>query len=323
MEGADEVLALREVDRGLAADRGVDLADQRRRHLDERAARACTSRRRTRRGRPPCRRRARRRRRPGAPPGWRAGAAASRTPAASWPPRPTAPSAAPTCTPARLDERRRERREPRGRRPPASATTKACAARPRSGRRVAAPAITPDADRHVVGPPRDRDGHAVQRSSSTIASATSPGIARCRRRRGGELPVQRLALARGAARRSPAARINGRSGVGLAPATREHRERHVQEHARARVAQRDPVRGLEHHPAAARDHRGVLRRGVQQRRGLERAEPRLALVVEDLGDRLARPRARSRRRGRRTAPRGGRRAPRRRWTCPSPGIPTR
>ena len=35
MEGADEVLALRRVDRGLAADRAVDLRQQRRRHLHE------------------------------------------------------------------------------------------------------------------------------------------------------------------------------------------------------------------------------------------------------------------------------------------------
>jgi hypothetical protein len=38
MEGPDEVLALREVDRGLAADRGVDLREQRGGDLDERHA---------------------------------------------------------------------------------------------------------------------------------------------------------------------------------------------------------------------------------------------------------------------------------------------
>ena len=38
VEGADHVLAERVVDRGLAADRGVDLREQRGRHLDERHA---------------------------------------------------------------------------------------------------------------------------------------------------------------------------------------------------------------------------------------------------------------------------------------------
>ena len=38
VEGADHVLAERMVDRGLAADRGVDLREQRRRDLDERHA---------------------------------------------------------------------------------------------------------------------------------------------------------------------------------------------------------------------------------------------------------------------------------------------
>ena len=38
VEGPDEVLALRDVDRRLAADAGVDLADERRRHGDPRDA---------------------------------------------------------------------------------------------------------------------------------------------------------------------------------------------------------------------------------------------------------------------------------------------
>ena len=38
MEGADEVLALGQVDAGLAADRRVDLGDERRRDLDQRHA---------------------------------------------------------------------------------------------------------------------------------------------------------------------------------------------------------------------------------------------------------------------------------------------
>jgi hypothetical protein len=35
MEGADEILAVARIDAGLAADRGIDLGEQGRRHLDE------------------------------------------------------------------------------------------------------------------------------------------------------------------------------------------------------------------------------------------------------------------------------------------------
>ena len=60
VEGADEVLALRQVDRGLAADRGVDLRDEARRHGHPGECRGGRSRRRSRRRRSCSRRRARR-----------------------------------------------------------------------------------------------------------------------------------------------------------------------------------------------------------------------------------------------------------------------
>ena len=60
VERADEVLALGDVDRGLAADRRVDLADERRRHRDPRHAAQVRRRREARRRRSCSRRRARR-----------------------------------------------------------------------------------------------------------------------------------------------------------------------------------------------------------------------------------------------------------------------
>ena len=120
-ERPHEVLALRQVDGRLAADRRVDLC-QRAWSAPGRTGRpACTSRRRTRRDRRPLPLPARSPDRPDAPPGSRAGAAASRRRAGSSHPRPPErPSG--TVREPRLAQRRRERLEPReptpcGRRP--------------------------------------------------------------------------------------------------------------------------------------------------------------------------------------------------------------
>jgi hypothetical protein len=69
--------------------------------------------------------------------------------------------------------------------------------------------------------------------------------------------------------------------VGFDPG-RQHLDRHLEEHAGSGAPQRDAVRRLEHNPAAARDHRRVVHRGIDQGLRLARAEPGLAFRREDL-----------------------------------------
>ena len=252
VERAHQVLALGEVHGGLAADRRVHLRRQRRGHLHERHARACTSRPRTRRGRRSTRPRARPRRRRGAPPGWRAGAAASRRPGATSPPRPRARREQHGVEPG-LRQAAREGPEPAvddravghderlRRRPGARAAARRPApARPRPPRRR----------RTVPGPGRSR--------GPTRAPPRSPRrprrASRCRPRRGRRTPGR----AARASREQPLeiALLADQRAFGRRPhPLAEQLERHVEEHHDPRVPQRDPVRRLQDHAAAAGDHR--------------------------------------------------------------------
>src|SRR5262249_22653630 len=90
------------------------------------------------------------------------------------------------------------------------------------GEQVVGPDQHVGPDHHVVGPPPDADGHALQRSSSTMASATSPGV---------PLPSttwaanSRYNRSRSASRRSrsPSDRISGRSAAGRTRSSRTAR----------------------------------------------------------------------------------------------------
>ena len=185
VEGADEVLALREVDRRLAADRGVDLPDERRRDRGPGDAAEVGRRGEARRRRSCSRRRARRRRRRG-----RAGAPARGARRRPWssPPRRAGPCASmPAVRRARAARpRRRSRPRARPRRAPpgrrrAAARRGARASRRGRGRRRLRARRRPRSERPRRRPPRRRA--AARRrddgtTSSSCASGRSPPRAR-------------------------------------------------------------------------------------------------------------------------------------------------
>jgi hypothetical protein len=71
---------------------------------------------------------------------------------------------------------------------------------------------------------------------------------------------------------------------GRADALLQQIEGDVQEHAGPGVPQRDPVRRLQDHAAAAGDHRGVMARHLDERPGLKGPEGGLPFAREDLRD---------------------------------------
>ncbi len=172
-EGADEVLSLRQVHRGLPADRGVDLRGERRRHLHERDA-------------------------PHVGGGDEAGEVADRSPAQRHHDvvpvgllgrelakqrlvdlqglrRLARRDAEEDGAEVPLQEALREGGEP-GIRHGSVADHERLRGPGELRQMLGGGLDDAGADRHVVGAPRDRDGHPLHRSSSSIERATSLGV---------------------------------------------------------------------------------------------------------------------------------------------------
>ena len=309
MERADEVLALREVHAGLAADRARRPSRAAWSAPARRRRRGSRPRRRSRRCRRRLRRRPRRRRRRGSRPHARELAAeVARRSRASWRPR-RRPSANVSCsTPAPSSDRAARQRGTCASRIAACVTI---ATRRRPARTDASAASASLADDDVVAA-----GAEVDRCDAS--SRLAPRSYDVEHRVGDRVDVEAVgvdgacAAASYAGSRSRSSRVERAGRVAARAAAASGRRRRArastrggrpQPHDDARGAQLAPVLGVEHRAAAARDHerRPATR---TRRRPTSRSSSRNAAspcACEDLVDRHAGAARRRGRRCRRTA----------------------
>ena len=330
VERAEQVLALGQVDAGLAADGRVHLGDERRRDLDPRHAAQVRGREEARPGRRARRRRSRPAARAARPAAGRArapprsitasslGGLAARAASPSRPAsrRARSPSATPSPNAAQApgSETRIARRA--SSRWSAALTASAAMPSPTTTSPILVVASQQRGGRGTPGRDEPLDGldHARQLGDAVDPRAPPRRSARGPRRAARIRPTRVAALDQrpdvGRAAQALAEDLGADvepdrdAGRGTAPsgcAGRRSRRRR----ARSRAGAPGPASGG---PSAATASRS------------SRAERRLAVVREDLGDPAARRRARSARRGPRTSPRGGRRAAARRRSCRCPAA---